>query len=107
MTDTLSRDFERHEGDWHEWSTDTSARQKDGSLFPGDKPRRLFVRVDADCVIAFTVTEGDVTSENPGARELPNRTRRLVLSDDDAVWLRDTLTKAIDAKEAFDSGAEE
>lgn len=101
--DVASRDFERHEGDWHEWSTDVSARQKDGSIWPGDSPRRLFVRLDADCLIAFTVVEALVTSENPGARELSGKQqRRLILSDDDAVWLRGALTKAIDAKAKFD-----
>lgn len=107
--DTANRDFERHEGDWHEWSTDITARKSDDSIWPGESPRRLFVRLDADCVIALTIVDARVTSENPGARELAgDRTqRRLILSDGDAVWLRDALTKAIDAKEAYDTSPSE
>ena len=102
----MSADHERHEGDWHEWSTDVSARNQDGSLWSGEPPRRLFVRLDADCIISFTIADSRVTSENPGARELagPQSDRRFIaLSDSDAVWLRDALSKAIAAKEAFDA----
>lgn len=98
-TDEPNRDHERHEDGWHEWSTDVTARNADGSVWKDELPRRLFVRLDADCLISFTIVESAVTSNNPGARELDARgARRLVLTDSDAVWLRDTLTKAIDEK---------
>ena len=103
MDDKLNTDHERHDGDWHEWSKDTSPRQRDGSLWPEEGARRLFVRLDADCIIAFTIVDAKVTSENAGARELAGiKHRRLILADEDAEWLRDTLTKAIDAKAAYD-----
>jgi hypothetical protein len=108
MNDEASRDHERHEGDWHEWSTDVTARNADGSVWKGELPRRLFVRLDADCLISCTITESPVTSNNPGARELAGAgARRLVLCDSDMVWLRDALTKAIDAKARYDESPDE
>jgi len=97
------QEFERHDGNWHEWSLDMTARNKDGLRMVGEPARRLFVRLDADCLISFTVIHTPVTSESPDAREVTTpQTKRLILGDEDAVWLRDALTKAIEAKRQYD-----
>lgn len=100
MAEPIHPNFERHSGDWHEYSTDTSDRYADGRPIEGTKPQRLFVRVeDADGLIV--VVQARVTSYSAEARELEGgQESLLVLSRDLAEWLRDSLAKALDRNAA-------
>lgn len=84
--------YERHAADWHEWSTDTSERQNDGTLL--GKPQRLFVRVGDIGLIELV--EAQVTSDKPEGRELDGKGEHLLMLNDDlAEWLIGALGKAL------------
>ena len=88
-----SRDHARHVDDWHEWSTDTTARNADGSIFEGEKPHRLFVRMGLQSFIALI--EAQVTTDIPGARQLEGKSTELALTDQQAEWLIEALQQAL------------
>jgi hypothetical protein len=93
VSDPIHRDYERHSVDWHEWSTDTTSRHSDGRIVEGEKPQRMFVRVDGSGLIS--VSEGPVTSDKPEGRELGGKSNDLLsISGGLAAWLIDALQKA-------------
>lgn len=89
----MSKEHERHNGDWHEWSIDVTDEARSRRLAP--LAQRMFVRVDG----VISVTEAYVTSGLPEAREVDGgEITELILPKDEARWLRDTLTKALIAR---------
>lgn len=104
----FSYNHERRGSDgWAEWSTDTSERHSDGTPIPGTKPHRLFVRVSDGLV---EIVDAEVTSYNPGARELDLRKRgtSMLLTNGLGRWLHAALGRALDEQErqAADEGDE-
>lgn len=85
---------ERHEGHWHEWSIAEPVAEK------GDKPRRLFVRLDNGGLIELTSAE--VTSKSDLARELEDGDKTTIwLGYDASRFVAQVMPKVVAVKDAF------